>query len=319
MSDGHIFISYRRDDSAGYTRAIYDHLVKRFSKARVFMDVDTIEPGLPFDEAINQAVGRCEILIAMIGKRWMEERPGADPRINDAKDFVRLEIAAALSRNIRVIPVLLDGAVMPTEEALPEPLRALARRNAIEISNSRFDADVARLVEVVGKVLGETNVANRQEGLRSARPLLYWLVGGFIAVAIVYGVVHISQPVADRPSPPISSQPCYLRGGYPLGKWAISVEAGYKADFNKFVHFLEANTGTWAVDRVSGSFTTSAAPAPAAKVIVKLRLDSGGNYESTNNLVVSADGCRMEGTFHDTENHNGQVTLTWIADRKPPY
>ena len=88
---------------------------------------------------------------------------------------------------------------MPTEEALPEPLRALARRNAIEISNSRSDSDVARLVEVVGKVLGETNVANRQESLRSARRLLYWLVGGFIAVAIVSGVVYI------RLSPPFPS------------------------------------------------------------------------------------------------------------------
>jgi hypothetical protein len=311
MSNGHIFISYRRDDSAGYTRAMYDHLVKRFSKARVFMDVDTIEPGLPFDEAINQAVGRCEIFIAMIGKRWMEEKPGVAPRINNAKDFVRLEIAAALSRNIRVIPVLLDGAVMPTEEALPEPLRALARRNAIEISNNRFDADVARLVEVVEEVLGETHIVNRQEGLRSARPLLYWLVGGFITVAIVSGVVYI------RPSPPFPPQPCYLRSGYPLGKWAINVEVGYKADFNKFVYFQEANAGTWAVDRVSGSFKASAAPAPGAKVDLTIRLNSGEDYSSTNNLVVSADGCGMEGTFHDTQGHNGQMTLTWIADKIP--
>src|SRR4029450_1235844 len=151
---GHIFISYRRDDSAGYTRAIYDQFVTRFSKDRIFMDVDAIEPGLPFDEVINQAVGRCEILLAMIGKRWMEQQTGVGPRINDPKDFVRIEIAAALSRNIRVIPLLLTGAIMPSEEALPEPLRALARRNAIEVSNSRFNSDVSRLVEAVSKVLG---------------------------------------------------------------------------------------------------------------------------------------------------------------------
>ena len=83
------------------------------------------------------------------------------------------------------------------------------------------------------------------------------------------------------------------------------------------MHFLKANTGTWAVDRISGSFEASAAPAPG-RVDVTLRLDSGGNYSSTNNLMVSADGCRMDGTFHDTQNHNGQVTYTWIADRKPP-
>jgi hypothetical protein len=112
MSNGHIFISYRRDDSAGYARAIYDQLAQHFSRERIFMDVDAIEPGFPFDEAIERAVGQCEILLAMIGRRWMEQQAGAGPRINDPKDFVRLEIAAALSRNIRVIPVLLDGASM---------------------------------------------------------------------------------------------------------------------------------------------------------------------------------------------------------------
>src|SRR5215813_4125702 len=116
MSNDHIFISYRRDDSAGYARAIYDQLAERFARERIFMDVDAIEPGLPFDEAINQAVGRCKVQIVMIGKRWMEQQPNIGPRLNDEKDFVRLEIAAALSRNVRVIPVLLNGASMPTEE-----------------------------------------------------------------------------------------------------------------------------------------------------------------------------------------------------------
>jgi hypothetical protein len=197
MSNGHIFISYRRDDSAGYTRAVYDQLAKRFTKERIFMDVDAIEPGLPFDEVINQAVGRCEILLAMIGKRWMEQQPGVGPRINDEKDFVRLEIAAALSRNVRVIPVLLDGAGMPTEELLPEPLRALARRNAIEISNSRFNSDVDRLVEAVSKVLGESNVPHSQEGSRSHRTMQYWLVGAFTAVALFSSIAYFYSPTKN--------------------------------------------------------------------------------------------------------------------------
>ena len=138
MGNGLIFISYRREDSAGFARAIYDQLVSRFSKARVFMDVDAIEPGLAFDEVIARAVGRCEVVLVMIGKRWLEPNAGGEPRINDPKDFVRVEIIAALSRNVRVIPVLLDGAVMPTEEVLPEPLRPLSRRNAIEVGNTRF-------------------------------------------------------------------------------------------------------------------------------------------------------------------------------------
>jgi hypothetical protein len=130
------------------------------------MDVDAIEPGLPFDEAIKRALDQCKVLLAVIGKRWMDKQAGIGLRINDPKDFVRLEIAAGLSRNIRVVPVLLDGASMPTEEELPEPLRELARRNAIEVSNSRFDSDTESLILAVRKVLGEsTDAAKNTSGL----------------------------------------------------------------------------------------------------------------------------------------------------------
>jgi hypothetical protein len=210
MSNGHIFISYRRDDSAGYTRAIYDQLAERFTQERIFMDVDAIEPGLPFDEVINQAVSRCEILLVIIGKRWMEQQPGVGPRINDPKDFVRLEIAAALSRNVRVIPVLLDGAGMPTEEVLPEPLRALARRNAIEISNTRFKSDLDRLVEAVSKVLGESNAPPTQKRSRFPRTMQYWLLGGFIVVALFSLIVYFNLPTNNGhpgPRPPSLRDP----------------------------------------------------------------------------------------------------------------
>ena len=154
-ADRDIFISYRRDDSAGYARAIYDQLVQQFSRERVFMDVDAIEPGLPFDQVIGQALERCGVLLVMIGNRWLEHRGDVGPRLNDPEDFVRQEVAAALARDIRVVPVLLDGARMPSEEELPEPLRALARRNALEVSNTRFASDVERLVSVVRKAVGD--------------------------------------------------------------------------------------------------------------------------------------------------------------------
>jgi prepilin-type processing-associated H-X9-DG protein len=194
MGDGHIFISYRRDDSAGYTRAIFEQLTERFSKSQVFMDVDTIEPGLPFDEVINQAVARCDVVLVMIGARWMEPREGAGPRLNDPKDFVRLEIAAALSRDIRVIPVLLDGTTMPAEDALPEPLRPFARRNAIEVGNSRFDSDVERLIEVVGKVIGDPARSGKRGGYRSRRATMYWLLGGGVAAVALVPVVYWNLP-----------------------------------------------------------------------------------------------------------------------------
>ena len=195
MNNGHIFISYRRDDSAGFTRAIYDQLTKRFTRERIFMDVDAIGPGLPFDEVINQELGRSEILLVMIGKRWMEQQ-----RINDERDYVRLEIEVALARNVRVIPVLLEGAGMPTEESLPQPIRALARRNAIEISHTRFNADVDRLIEAMTEVLGESNVPRRPERPRSRRAMLYWLLGGITAVGVV-PVVRFGIPDERRNAP----------------------------------------------------------------------------------------------------------------------
>ncbi len=184
MGDRNIFVSYRRDDTGGYTRAICDQLAQRFSKERIFMDVDSIEPGLPFDQVIENAVGRCDVLLAMIGKRWLEQRDGSGPRLNDSKDLVRIEIAAALSRNIRVIPVLVDGATMPTEDALPELLRPLALRNAIDVSNSRFASDVARLADAVSKALGDSASLGSWTRVRSRRPVLYSLLGSVSAIAL---------------------------------------------------------------------------------------------------------------------------------------
>lgn len=200
MSNGQIFISYRRDDSAGYARAIYDQLVQHFSKERVFMDVDAIEPGLAFDEAIKRAMDQSEVLLVVIGRRWIDMQAGPGPRINDPKDFVHLEIAAALSRNIRVIPVLLDGASMPTEAELPEPLRALARRNALEVRNSRFSSDSERLIAAIRKALGESDVPADIRVSRGSRSVLYWSVAALAAVVIGL-IANVSTVDLDRSVP----------------------------------------------------------------------------------------------------------------------
>lgn len=168
---GKVFISYRREDAAGYARAIYEELTERFTADRIFMDVDAIEPGLPFDEVIRNAVGQCEALLVLIGARWLAPQPDGRTRLEDERDFVRLEIAAALARNIRVIPVLLDGTPMPKEAELPEALRGLVWRNAIEVSNTRFNSDVDRLAQVLAKVLDGPAVASAP-GVSPAEPTM---------------------------------------------------------------------------------------------------------------------------------------------------
>lgn len=150
-----IFINYRREDSAGYTGRLFDRLSHRFP-GRVFMDVDTIAPGIDFVESIEHAVGCCEVLIVMIGREWLKlEDANGNRRLDNPDDFVRLEIAAALDRNIRVIPVLVEDATMPRAEDLPPSLAPLCRRNAIELSEARWSFDVERLILSIEAVLQE--------------------------------------------------------------------------------------------------------------------------------------------------------------------
>jgi hypothetical protein len=164
-----IFISYRRDDSAGYAHAIQSRLVQHFSKDQVFMDVDSVEPGVDFVHVIEEAVGECDILLAVIGNKWAKESNGAKSRLDDPEDFVRLEISTALARDIRVIPVLVDGMKMPSEETLPALLKPLTRRNAMEISHTRFDYDVERVATAVRRVLGEKVQEGENELLKHLR------------------------------------------------------------------------------------------------------------------------------------------------------
>jgi hypothetical protein len=142
MTKRKVFISYRRDDAAGFSNSIHDRLVEHLPKEQVFMDVLGIEPGADFVKRLESAVDNCDVLLALIGKRWASDASAGQARIHDPQDWVRIEIAAAIRRGVRVIPVLLDGASMPALESLPEDLRPLVRMNAVDVRASRLNADV---------------------------------------------------------------------------------------------------------------------------------------------------------------------------------
>ena len=144
-----VFISYRRDDSAGHTGRIYDSVAARFGEAQIFMDVDHIEPGQDFVQVIEDAVSSCNVLIAIIGRDWVTIRGRTTRRLDDPQDFVRLEIGTALKQNILVIPVLVQEASMPRKQDLPDDLTGLVRRNALAISDLRWRHDVDRLIKVL--------------------------------------------------------------------------------------------------------------------------------------------------------------------------
>lgn len=151
---GTIFINYRKDDSSWNALALYNELQKYFSKEQIFKDFNTILPGDDFVVSIDNALRKCDVLLVIIGKSWlgMKDVEGRS-RLDDPDDFVRLEIATALSRNIQVIPVLFDDTPMPRNEDLPENIRHLTRRQFVEIDSKRFEDDIRKLAEAIKKVL----------------------------------------------------------------------------------------------------------------------------------------------------------------------
>jgi hypothetical protein len=142
-----VFISYRRSDAAGTAGRIHDSLAKRFGDEHVFMDVGSIRPGEDFTEVLADVLDRCTAVVVVIGPGWVAatEKDGRR-RLEDPRDYVRTEVARALSAGVSVFPVLVDGATMPRAEDLPPDLQSLTTRQAIEISATRYKYDVGQLV-----------------------------------------------------------------------------------------------------------------------------------------------------------------------------
>src|SRR5580700_217902 len=133
-----IFINYRRDDTPGVAGRLFDHLATKYSRRELFMDVDAMRPGIDFAQQLDTQVSQCQVLLAVIGPRWLEAQDKSGKRRLDSdSDYVRIELASALKRDIAVIPVLVDGAMMPAEERLSDDLKPLARRHALELRHTR--------------------------------------------------------------------------------------------------------------------------------------------------------------------------------------
>jgi hypothetical protein len=150
-----IFISYRRQDSAYIAGRLHDRLAAHFGPGQIFRDIDTIKPGVDFGQRIDDAVGSCDAFLVVIGDDWLEVRDAKDRRrLHAAKDWVRQEIRAALTRDdLLVVPVLVENARMPSEDELPASIRKLVRRNAMELTDQRWDYEVERLIRTLEEVV----------------------------------------------------------------------------------------------------------------------------------------------------------------------
>src|SRR5262249_25944969 len=171
-----IFINYRREDSTSTAGRLYDRLALSFGRKNLFMDVDHIPPGVDFVKHLNSQVAACNVFIAVIGPHWLDARnEKGGRRLDNPDDFVAVEIGAALARDIRVIPALVDGAAMPKESNLPEPLKPLARRNAIELRNNQFGRDAEALIEKIREAFRN----------RTLRLYLWRAAAGVVVVALL--------------------------------------------------------------------------------------------------------------------------------------
>jgi len=170
---GEIFINYRRDDTAGEARALFNELRERVGDNAVFMDVDNIALGRDFREVLTERLATVDVMLALIGINWLDAKDKSGRRrLDDPNDFVRREIRAALQRNIAVTPVLLKDATMPAEADLPEDIRALAFRNAFELTHSRWGSDVNELVHRLGLVASPAAAAGTPSPPAEPRPTM---------------------------------------------------------------------------------------------------------------------------------------------------
>ena len=294
MSADRVFISYRRDDAAGYAGRLEEALERRLGRGSVFRDVLDIAPGADFVEAIRQRLAGADVVLVLIGPRWAGGDGSGTRRIDDAQDFVRLEVQVALEGQARVIPVLLPGARMPGEAELPEPLKPLARRNALSLGDGSWDADVARLADGLG-------IAPR----RTRWP---WAVGALGLVALVAAVAW------------------QLRGGPAPAPGAASGAASAAVAVDETARFVGAWQGpvryAWGdryderfeFKRHAGELTGSATFLRYPRAITQLRVD-GRNLRFDTHSIESVGSSSKELTHAYSAELRGEPPDEVLAFR----
>ncbi|MCB1911881.1 MAG: toll/interleukin-1 receptor domain-containing protein [Rhodocyclaceae bacterium] len=315
-----IFVSYRRGDSAGHTGRLVDSLVRHFGSEAVFQDVQSISVGSRWDDAIRDGVVQCRLLLAVIGRDWLVPRSDGRPRIDDSQDPVRQEILAALERGIAVIPVLVEGAQMPAETALPEDLRPLARWQAHELSDSRWAFDTERLMQMIERVVGiaPATPATASSGAAGSRKLAIAGVAGLAALSgaawLMWpadGTVKISPPVAapavvaPAPAEQAPLAPVNFEGSWydeEAADWTIRVKQD-KVEINH----TAPGSGT-AIGFAEGTIRDR-----TISFDYVMMVPDEPHYNGQ--LVLSDDGTRLTGVLSDVKN--GGNTRVLLHRRSP--
>lgn len=264
------FISYRRDDAAGYAGRLEEALEKRLGRGSVFRDVIDIPPGEDFVAAIRARLAGAQAVLVLIGPRWAGGDAPGQRRIDDANDFVRLEVAVALESGARVVPVLLPGAEMPAEADLPMPLKPLARRNALSLSDANWDADIGRLADAIG--------------LPRQRSVWPWTLGGAALAASAIAALCWLKPWV-----PVDSSARLI------GSWQAEVRYGWGEKHNERFEFK----------RHAGQLTGTATFLGHPRAIEKLEFD-GSNLRFETHTQQSMGNEVREVTHRYSAELRGQ-------------
>ena len=227
MSAGKLFISYRRDDSAGHAGRVHDRMAQEFGRDLLFMDVDAVPLGADFVKVLREEVAGCDALLAIIGPNWLNIRDEAgNRRLDNANDFVRVEIATALQGDIPVIPILLDGAKLPKREQLPKDLQELTGRNGLDVRHASFHIDMDRLIRGLKGQLGHEDAltpsqstseqrqdkepAGAVQGAKDDRHRKMIVIGGVLAAVLAGMAILWDEMIAPKPVPRQSPAPSQL-------------------------------------------------------------------------------------------------------------
>jgi hypothetical protein len=290
-----IFISYRREDTSGDAGHLAEDLEKRFGRRKVFIDIDKIAPGTDFDDRIQHALARSKVTFVLIGKRWLEPTHGGIRRLDDEEDYVRREIVAAIGReDVAVVPVLVGGASMPSASALPRDMASLARRQASELTNSRWRYDVKRLCKIAQQY--DRPWFRIWRGL-VGRPVLavaaitVAIAGGGAALIAGGGSPSrssgssVGTTVTDRVSAPTSTALGLERCGPNISAEAATTSCPFA--MHVFISFWRAYRG----GRVHGPTTVAAySPATGVRYQISCTTQTGVvncSHGTTNNALVT--------------------------------
>jgi hypothetical protein len=181
-SQRRIFISYRRSDSAGYAGRLYDYLKSYFGDERIFFDVDAIRPGANFEQKITAELDHSDAVLVMIGNQWIDARdPQGNRRLDEPHDYVRYEIETAISKNIEILPILVQGTPMPSASMLPESISDLSLRNAVRLNDDHWSSDCRFLAGILKNTL-DVSRSLKEQKIRRYRLVVFVL---FVLVALL--------------------------------------------------------------------------------------------------------------------------------------